>query len=219
MQQLRSSEKRYSDIWISLSRYNDELVDTLEQWEKYTRDGSDITRRKPGTDSLPQDKDGKYGVGKLFDTGKWDEGKMVRSFSRLGAASSGDVVESKEGVSSLFRIKIPPFQTCAGINFLRFCQSMRIFTHVLHPLPHAEWINISREVSEPNPTPPDGDSESGDSASMISEGEDAKISQSEVDDEGIVIDANREIRAKLYMDQVRFARGSLAQSMLTPLPA
>jgi phosphatidylinositol-3,4,5-trisphosphate 3-phosphatase/dual-specificity protein phosphatase PTEN len=101
MLQLRS-EKGYSDVWISLSRYDDELVDTLEQWEKYTRDDTNIGRRKPGTDSLPEDKDGEYGIGKLFDSGKWDKGKMVRSFSRLGTSSQDDVVESKEGVSRLF---------------------------------------------------------------------------------------------------------------------
>ena len=90
--------------------------------------------------------------------------------------------------------------------------------HVLHPLPRAEWINISSDTSKPHSAATDAASASRGSALSISEGEEVKISQSEVDDEGIIIDANREIRAKIYMGHVRFAHGHVAHTMLMPLP-
>lgn len=39
------------------------------------------------------------GIAKLFEGGKWDSGKMVRSFARVGAVSKKDVFASHEGVS------------------------------------------------------------------------------------------------------------------------
>jgi phosphatidylinositol-3,4,5-trisphosphate 3-phosphatase/dual-specificity protein phosphatase PTEN len=94
-------------------------------------------------------------------------------------------------------------------------KNLRVLTHVLHPLPRSEWINISSKTRKSNPAAIDADTASVSSASTISDGEDMGISQSEFDDEGIMVDANREIRAKLYMGHVRFAYRHIARTNLT----
>lgn len=43
--------------------------------------------------------DGEQGIAKLFDDGKWDSGKMVRGFARVGALDKSDVYTTHEGVS------------------------------------------------------------------------------------------------------------------------
>lgn len=65
-------------------------------------------RRKPGTGVGSED--GKEaGISQLFEDGKWDSGKMVRSFARVGAVSKDDVVTIREGVSRarVYRLLLP----------------------------------------------------------------------------------------------------------------
>lgn len=82
-----------SQVWASLARYDDELVDTLEYWERVTRaDDGNMGSRKPGSEH----QDGGELKG-IFVDAKWDAGKMVRSFARLGTLG-GDGV-TKEAVS------------------------------------------------------------------------------------------------------------------------
>lgn len=66
-------------VWASLARYDDELVGLLEKWERHTRDeGGSMGRRTRGA--------GHIALGDVFEDGRWDDRKMVRSFARLGTA-------------------------------------------------------------------------------------------------------------------------------------
>jgi phosphatidylinositol-3,4,5-trisphosphate 3-phosphatase/dual-specificity protein phosphatase PTEN len=74
-------------VWASLARYDDEFVDKLEMWERCTRDDSGhMGRRKHGSE---------HGEGEeladLFTDQRWDKGKMVRSFARMGAVGVSSI--------------------------------------------------------------------------------------------------------------------------------
>lgn len=76
------------EIWISLARYEDPFVDVLEEWERKTR-GKNIGKRKSGVGDEQviadnEDKVVDVGVHGIFNDGKWDSGKMVKSFARMG---------------------------------------------------------------------------------------------------------------------------------------
>ena len=85
---------------MSLARYDDELVNTLEGWEKHTRDPDprNMGRRRLGSETMPA-AGGEQEIVKLLDDGKWDSGKMVRSFARLGVTSKEHVFATHEAVS------------------------------------------------------------------------------------------------------------------------
>lgn len=76
-------------IWVSLARYDDELVELLERWEAHTRDdGGHMGKRKKGVDHM-----GEEALSKVFEDGRWDKGKMVRSFARLGVIGKDPVLK------------------------------------------------------------------------------------------------------------------------------
>lgn len=64
-----------SPVWASVARYDDELVESLERWERQTRssDGN-MGKRRVGSERMDN----------AFTSGKWDSGKMVRTFAQLG---------------------------------------------------------------------------------------------------------------------------------------
>lgn len=71
-------------MWASLARYDDNLVELLEKWERNTRggDGSQMGVRQEGSAHMDND-----ALSELFDSesgSKWDNTKMVRSFARMG---------------------------------------------------------------------------------------------------------------------------------------
>jgi len=88
---------------VSLARYDDEFVNTLERWEKHTRDPDprNMGRRRPGSETMPEPlaAGGEQGIANLLDDGKWDSGKMVRTFARLGVTSKEHVFATQEAVS------------------------------------------------------------------------------------------------------------------------
>ncbi len=90
------SARGASQVWASLARYDDEFVDTLEEWERFTRDeGGAMGLRRRGANGI----DGEE-IGDLFSEGKWDSKKMVRSFARMGTLQDEDVrKETTEKVS------------------------------------------------------------------------------------------------------------------------
>lgn len=76
---------------MSLARYDDQLVNRLEGWEKRTRSPRNMGRRRPGSETLQDDEHDESGLSKIFESGKWDASKMVRTFARLRTASKTDV--------------------------------------------------------------------------------------------------------------------------------
>ena len=91
-------EKGKGPVWVSLSRYDDKFVRTLERWEKWTRDeNGNLGAMKRGSGTMPpttklvddsEMRDNPEGVEEelrnLFKDGKWDSEKMVKSFARMG---------------------------------------------------------------------------------------------------------------------------------------
>ena len=81
-----------TQVWASLARYDDSLVELLEKWEVWTRnsEGGLGAPRRPGSERMPRD-DGDNSdvddVSKLFEDGRWDRGKMARTFVRFGVLS------------------------------------------------------------------------------------------------------------------------------------
>lgn len=109
-----------SQVWASLARYDDRLVDLLEEWEAYTRnpDGQ-MGVRRPGSERLArgqstedqstEDQSAEEEVlSEIFDSGKWDKGKMVRSFARLGVSKDAKetIVDSEVCASDYSSIAI-----------------------------------------------------------------------------------------------------------------
>ena len=82
-------------VWVSLARYDDQFVDTLEKWEKHTRaviDGEEhLGIRQPGSVSRNNEE-----LSDMFNDGKWDKTKMIRSFARLGAISKSKHKQKSE---------------------------------------------------------------------------------------------------------------------------
>ena len=91
-----------------MARYDDELVSTLEKWERYTRYDEDgvehMGKRKKGTEHV-----GEESLGELFKDGKGDSTKMVRSFARMGLTDAKSVVKSETEVCSQTVIISSPF--------------------------------------------------------------------------------------------------------------
>ena len=166
----RTSEKKYKgkgEVWISLARYDDKLVDLLESWERYTRDeDGHMGLRKPGSD-----RKGDETLADVFKTRKWDEKKMVRSFARLGTSDGARREEVKE--------------------------SGKVITYFMEPLTEEKWGEIKEAIAQEDKRLeyPEVRSETT-SVNDIS----TRVFSNEM--EGIIVDGNRELRAKLYTGQV-----------------
>jgi len=169
----RTSEKKYKgkgEVWTSLARYDDELVDLLESWERRTREeGGPMGVRKPESDRT-----GEGAPADVFKTGKWDEKKMVRSFARMGMSDGARSEETKE----------------LG----------KVITYVMGPLTDEKWGEIKEVIAgiageEKGLEPPGIKSETASVNDVATEVLSDAVG-------GIIVDANRELRAKLYTGQV-----------------
>ncbi|KAG8906498.1 Telomerase protein component 1, partial [Tulasnella sp. 408] len=159
------------EIWISLARYEDAFVDVLEEWERKTR-GKTIGKRKSkvGEEEVVADTEDKgvdIGVHGIFEDGKWDSGKMVKSFARLGEE---DPQQSK----------VEKFET--GLSR----------THFLRPIPPMSWVHVDETVQQ---------SEVNGELDVSSTTDLQGASEIEPEDEGVLLEAHREVRAKLYMGE------------------
>ncbi|KAF8067782.1 hypothetical protein FPV67DRAFT_1669665 [Lyophyllum atratum] len=119
---------------------------------------------------------GEEEVGRIFAGGKWDREKMVRSFARMGAVGEGTIVkEDVEGEKD---------------------KKLEIYT--LRPLTNQKWDTFREGLQH----------ETGAKLDL----DEAKVPASEknsmydltqsVKEHGVVLDAGREVRVKLYMGQV-----------------
>jgi phosphatidylinositol-3,4,5-trisphosphate 3-phosphatase/dual-specificity protein phosphatase PTEN len=86
----RGSSRGSDDVghlWVSLARYDDELIEKLESWERRTRDQNEhMGRRKPGTEHASGED-----LAELFSGQTWDKSKMVRSFARMGTVGQSSI--------------------------------------------------------------------------------------------------------------------------------
>ncbi|EDR01925.1 uncharacterized protein LACBIDRAFT_310144 [Laccaria bicolor S238N-H82] len=185
-----------TQVWASLARYDDSLVGLLEKWEVWTRSesGGLGDRRRPGSERMPKDGDNADvdDVEKVFEGGRWDREKMVRSFARFGEdklkAKAKDKDKDKDKDDTLI-------------------------TYTLTKLTEERWEGVKAELQHES----GGDSDPKD----IIEMERISISRSDIvsthehyptisgsgsgavtPNEGVVLDAAREVRVKLHMGQV-----------------
>jgi len=109
-----------SRMWASLAKYEDPLVDLLEQWEVYTRDpGGHFGKKRIGSECLTSERSTKEEeISRLFENGKWDKEKMVRRFAQLGVIKKSDekTVDENVRVSSLNSKKDNSFLTGSALS-------------------------------------------------------------------------------------------------------
>lgn len=89
-----ASTNSSSQVWASIARYDDDFVETLEGWERFTRDeGGAMGVRRKGADKMEGE-----AFADLFDEGRFDSIKMVRSFARMGTFSDEDIRKDADEV-------------------------------------------------------------------------------------------------------------------------
>ncbi|KAL5514191.1 hypothetical protein ACEPAG_2279 [Sanghuangporus baumii] len=179
-------------VWVSLARYNDSFVEMLERWERLTRseDGNFALRRK---DSDYMSEDG--ALREIFADGKWDKGKMIRSFTRLGHRNGAPDRQQTEA-------------RCFCLSF-----DGSIVRHTLLPLTEQKWEALQEEMREHDTNPRSEETheylssrksnapDSGQST-VSSVTELAHVNDNVSAEKGVILDATRELRAKIYMGQV-----------------
>ncbi|KII91188.1 hypothetical protein PLICRDRAFT_156068 [Plicaturopsis crispa FD-325 SS-3] len=111
----------------------------------------------------------------VFADDKWDGSKMVRSFARLGAV--GDASVQKEASE----------------------KDGKIMQYTLRPLSDEKWDSFKEEIEEDKPAREGADTDGGGVPSETNSIRDVTLP---VTSEGVVLDAGREVRVKLYMGQV-----------------
>ncbi|KAL7284123.1 hypothetical protein ACG7TL_001404 [Trametes sanguinea] len=162
--------KSPSQVWASLARYDDEFVETLEEWERFTRDGSgDMGVRRKGAEHMP---DGQT-FADLIKEGKFDRKKMVRSIARMGPLRDEDIQKQ--------------YSESDG----------KVETVLLRPLTGDKWLSIREKIEAEEKVHPVGaNSVESEATSLYDPTQALKV------DGGVVLDAHRELRVKLYLGQV-----------------
>ncbi|KAJ7057885.1 phosphatases II [Mycena amicta] len=159
-------------MWVSLARYDDEFVELLERWERHTR------TPESHMGIMSKEAKGKLDGETLADVfderGRWDKEKMVRSFARMGIVGEDGVTKTatEEG---------------------------KIWTYSLLPLSETGWVNIRTALQETTDGPETEDLEVDVPASEVNSMHD--LTQNIVG-HGVVLDAGREVRVKIYMGQI-----------------
>ncbi|KAI0711274.1 phosphatases II [Earliella scabrosa] len=171
------SARNASQVWASLARYDDDFVETLERWERFTRDeGGAMGVRRKGASEM----EGEGSISELFEDGRWDSKKMVRSFARMGTLKEEDV--RKESTS----------------------ENGKIESVLLRPLTGDKWQRMRDKIVADGKAH-EGGGGGGSQTAGIGEGEDTSlydVTQTLKTDGGVVLDAHREVRVKLYLGQV-----------------
>ncbi|KZT10326.1 phosphatases II [Laetiporus sulphureus 93-53] len=159
-------------VWASLARYDDEFIATLERWERHTRDENGNMGKRRAGSERMEDE----ALADIFKDDNWDKGKMVRSFARLGVISKHDI-HKEMGTDA------------------------KVVTRELRPLTDGTWgaLRDSIQMNVENKLDATQDDTSSEEASIHDLRDVSKTLHSE---DGVVLNANREVRIKLYMGQV-----------------
>ncbi|KAF9561406.1 hypothetical protein CPC08DRAFT_707383 [Agrocybe pediades] len=183
-----------SQVWASLARYDDRLVDLLEEWEVYTRDpGGNMGKRRNGSEHLARGESTKEEVlSHIFKDGKWDKGKMVRSFARLGARSGTQsqqetIVdqEKKEKKIHVFTLQTMSDKRWEGLK------------HDLNKNMKEESIADRKETLQANDTSATAAGVSRSEANSMDDlTTEASALESDSLENGVLLDAGREVRVK-----------------------
>ncbi|KAK0197271.1 hypothetical protein F5146DRAFT_1014777 [Armillaria mellea] len=166
----RVKEIGSNHVWISFARYDDDLIESLEKWEEHTRslDGQ-MGKRRPGSEHMAEES-----LDTFFNDGRWDSGKMVPSFAKMGAFGDGSVTKTND-------------------------EDNKVITFVLKPISTAKWKNLKDEVNQDTgvdvPSLDEVDTSQSETTSISDVTQDVK-------EKGVVLDGAREIRLRLYMGQI-----------------
>ncbi|TRM68147.1 hypothetical protein BD626DRAFT_424809 [Schizophyllum amplum] len=158
-------------VWASLARYDDDFVKKLEDWERHTR-GNSLGERRGGSAHMGEEE-----LQALFADGRWDQGKMVRSFARLGVMGEDGIAKAGD-------------------------EKERTTTYALRPLTDASWGQVLEGLKE------GGDASDSAAATATHADVPGSEANSMLDvtagarERGVVVDAGREVRVKLYMGQI-----------------
>ncbi|KAF7980319.1 hypothetical protein HWV62_39122 [Athelia sp. TMB] len=167
-------------VWASIARYDDDLFETLEGWERQTRgEGGAMGRRKSGWEAR-----GGGGSGELrgiFEGEMWDKGKMVRSFARMGTV----------GESAVHREHVE-----------KDGKDEKITAYNLTALTDDKWSSIRGGIDMAkvdgvgyvNGSVPSETNSIADATATQASGDNAEA--------GVLVDSNREVRVKLYMGKL-----------------
>ncbi|KAI0336859.1 phosphatases II [Cubamyces sp. BRFM 1775] len=123
-----AATKSSSQVWASLARYDDEFVETLEEWERHTRDESgNMGVRRRRADQI----EGQT-FADLVRKGKFDSKKMVRSFARMGTLRDEDIQKEESEADG------------------------RTETLLLRPLTGDKWQRIREKIEAEGKLPSEG---------------------------------------------------------------
>lgn len=185
----RGRSKEYGPVWVSVARYNDEFVDTLEEWERHTRsEDGNMGKRRPGSDHM-----GNESFHGIFRDGKWDKDKMIRSFACLGNVEGADKSSSDDNMTTY---SLKPL-TDKKWKTVQEQIANRSTSHKNPPTIVNE--GSSGETSTPSPLSPGSSTPVSASSSVTDLTHVLKEAGTE---EGIILDSGREVRLKLFMGQV-----------------
>ncbi|KAF8970125.1 hypothetical protein BDZ97DRAFT_1725283 [Flammula alnicola] len=196
-----SSPTPQSQVWASLARYDDRLVDLLEEWEAYTRDpDGHLGKKRHGSEHLSHEESTEEEVpSQTFNSGKWDKGKMVRSFARLGVVDgSEEMVVDEKGEKILV-------YTLCPLSEGRW-QGLKHDLHAKAADAHHERQETLKAIAQHADATGMSHSEANSMNDVtttsldLNKPEDALVGANL--DKGIVLDAGRELRVKLYVGQV-----------------
>ncbi|KAG6853409.1 hypothetical protein C0991_004640 [Blastosporella zonata] len=177
------TEQGQAHVWASLARYDDELIGKLEGWRERTRD--ELGVQQPGSEHV-----GEESLRDLFDDGRWDTEKMVKSFARVGAVGAGSVVRE------IGESKVALTVNCIGLGLMLRLQDEKLDVYTLSPLSNQNWDTLRHKLeTEDKPNPEDVNGPASETSSLYDIAQSAK-------ERGVVLDAGREVRIKLYMGQV-----------------
>ncbi|KAF8755359.1 phosphatase [Rhizoctonia solani] len=192
-------KKGKGEIWVSLARYDDNLVELLERWEQRTRSSElGIGYRAHDAEADRNEKEGETALAHIFEDGTWDKKRW----------SEASLEWASQTLQMLQRLK----------------RATKI-THVLHPLKYSKWVKVEKKgvpTKSSRLTVPGAYRGSGDDsdaasvssmsttatnvAAAVTEARDQDQLQPEMEEveinPGVILDARREVRAKLYMGQV-----------------
>ncbi|PPQ82592.1 hypothetical protein CVT25_007106 [Psilocybe cyanescens] len=189
-----------SRIWASMARYDDGMVDLLEEWEAYTRDpGENMGKRRPGSDHLSRGESTEDEVlNRIFETGKWDKGKMVRSFARLGVINSKEIGEEKTVEEKDEKVHV---YTLRPLSDKRW-EGLKHDLHKLAAQSDVEHQETLQVIDKNASTVGVSRSEANSINEITPDEAKIEVPLDQRLERGIILDAGREVRIKLYMGQV-----------------
>ncbi|KAF9477325.1 phosphatases II [Pholiota conissans] len=189
-----------SEVWASLTRYDDRLVNVLEEWEAHTRDpDGHMGKRRHGAESrtrgesIPDEN-----LNEIYEGGKWDNGKMVRSFARMGVVNNSQerVVDEKGEKFHVYTLTPLSDKRWEGLK-----HDLHKSTAHGHPERQEMLEAIENQANTVGVSHSEANSMNDVTVASMKQ-ENAHSALGANISEGIIVDAVREVRVKLYVGQV-----------------